>query len=336
MSDEGPKISIGLPVHNGRHHVAEAIESILGQTYRNFELIICDNASTDDTAAICQRYAAGDPRIRYHREPVNIGASANFNRSFQLSDGSYFKWAAHDDVLEPTYLEKCVALLEQHPDAVLCQSLVRIIDDEHRPLANYDHSAFGTDSPCRSKRFGARLRPRDCQELFGVIRSAVLRDTVLIDDHLGGDRTLLVELTLMGRFLLVPEFLFLNREHPRRFKRQHRHPTNELAWYAPGNTKGGGRSRWRTLRTWILYAKALRAVQRRVDRLPERMRCYGHLLASVRFRERWQYLLCEPLLLLDPTLVERVKRAKRGLIPPGAPREEDGSPGISPSGLGQS
>jgi len=332
---EGPKISIGLPVYNGRHLVAEAIESILGQTYRNFELIICDNASTDDTGAICQRYAAGDPRIRYHREPVNIGASANFNRTFELATGRYFKWAAHDDVLEPTYLEKCIGMLEQHPDAVLCQSLVKIIDEQRRPLADYDHTAYGTDSPILSRRFAARLRPRDCQEIFGVIRSEVLRDTVLIDNHLGGDRTLLVELTLIGRFLLVAEFLFLNREHPRRFKRQHRHPTKELAWYTPGKIKGGV-SHWRTLRTWVLYAKALKAVHRRVRTLPDRMRCYGQLIASLRFRERWQYLLCEPLLLLDPTLLDRVKRAKRALIPPGSPRELDGSPGAMPPGLGPS
>lgn len=322
MSEE-PKISIGLPIFNGQHHVADAIESILGQTCRSFELIISDNASTDDTGAICQRYAARDPRIRYHREHENIGASANFNRTFELSSGTYFKWAAHDDVLEPTYLEKCVALLDQHPDAVLCQSLVRIIDDARRPLADYDHTAFGTDSPIRATRLGARLRPRDCQEIFGVIRSDVLRSTVLIGDHLGGDRTLLVELALIGRFLLVPEFLFLNREHPRRFKRQHRHPTKELAWYTPGKATG----RWRTLRTWLLYAKAVQAVQRRVDTLPERMRCYGHLIASIRFRERWQYLLCEPLLLLDPTLLDRVKRAKRALVRPGTPRELDGAPG---------
>ena len=133
MPSSNPKVSIGLPVYNGQHYLRQAIESIVNQTYRNFEVIICDNASTDDTPAICAEYAAREPRIRYHRQPQNIGATANFNRTFELASGPYFKWAAHDDVLEPTYLEKCVAVLEQTPDAVLCQSLVKMVTDQGGP-----------------------------------------------------------------------------------------------------------------------------------------------------------------------------------------------------------
>jgi glycosyltransferase involved in cell wall biosynthesis len=314
MPSSSPRISIGLPVYNGQHYLRDAIDSILGQSYQDFELIICDNASTDETEAICTQYAAREPRIRYYRHARNIGATANFNRTFEHARGIYFKWAAHDDLLEPTYLEKCVALLEQTPDAVLCQSLVRIIDERGEPLEEYDHTAFGSDSESASTRFAARLRPHDCQEVFGVIRSDVLRDTSLIGYHLGGDRTLLIDLALLGRFVLVPEFLFLNREHPRRFKRQHRYPSSELAWYTPEKAKRGKLSGWRMLRNWILYGKALRSVHRRVETLPERLRCYGRLLASLRFRERTQYLLLEPLLLVDPRLVAKVKRIKRMLL----------------------
>ena len=109
MQSSTPKVSIGLPVYNGERYLREALDSILGQTFRDFELIICDNASTDETAAICADYAARDPRIRYHRQTHNIGATANFNHTFELARGAYFKWAAHDDVLAPTWLEKCVA-----------------------------------------------------------------------------------------------------------------------------------------------------------------------------------------------------------------------------------
>jgi glycosyltransferase involved in cell wall biosynthesis len=309
-----PKVSIGLPVYNGQRYLREALDSILGQTYRDFELIICDNASTDETAAICAGYAAHDSRIRYHRQPHNVGATANFNRTFALARGAYFKWAAHDDVLAPTFLEKCVAALDQAPDAVLCQSLVELVDEQGVRLEEYDLTAFGTDSPRPSVRFAARLRPHDCQDIFGVIRADVLRRTDLIGYHLGGDRTLLIDLALLGRFVLVPEVLFLNREHPWRFKRQHRYPSSELAWFTPGRTERSRFAGWRMMRTWVLCGKSLRAVHRRVAGGPERLRCYAQLLASLRYRERWQYLLAEPLLLLDPKLVAKVKRIKRTLL----------------------
>jgi glycosyltransferase involved in cell wall biosynthesis len=314
MSSTNPKVSIGLPVYNGEAYLQDAIASILDQTYQDFELIICDNASTDQTEAICRQYAAKDRRIRYYRQAQNIGATANFNRTFELARGVYFKWAAHDDLLERTYLEKCVAVLDRTPDAVLCQSLVKIINDQGECLEEYDHTAFGTDSPKASVRFAARLRPHDTQEVFGVIRSDVLRRTTLIGYHLGGDRTLLIELALLGRFALVPEPLFLNREHPRRFKRQHRYPSSELAWYTPDKARRGSVSGWRMLRTWILYGTSVRSVHRRVDKLPERLRCYRQLLASLRFRERTQYLLLEPLLLLDPRLVALIKGIKRSML----------------------
>jgi glycosyltransferase involved in cell wall biosynthesis len=309
-----PRVSIGLPVYNGQQYLQGAIESILAQTYQDFELVICDNASTDETAAICEQYAAREPRIRFHRHAQNIGAAANFNSTFELSRGSYFKWAAHDDLLAPTYLERCVAALERTPDAVLCQSLVQIIDAHGDCLQIYNHAASGTDRPRPSERFAARLVSRPCMEIFGLIRADALRGTGLIRHHLGSDRTLLVELALLGRFALVPDALFLNREHPQRFKRQHRHPRSELAWYTPKKAGGNGLSGWRMLRTWILYAKSLRLIHDRVEELPERMRCYWHLLASVRFHQRWQYLLLEPLALLNPELVDRVKSIKRAVL----------------------
>ena len=114
-----PRVTIGLPVYNGQNYLVETLESLLAQTYTDFELVISDNASTDRTEAICRQYAAGDARIRYYRNDENIGASANYNRAFELGRGEYFKWAAHDDLLAPTYLERCVEVLDANPDVVL-------------------------------------------------------------------------------------------------------------------------------------------------------------------------------------------------------------------------
>src|SRR5688572_10868700 len=103
MPEKNPRVSIGLPVYNGENYLAEAIDSILAQTFEDFELIISDNASTDRTQEICEAYAAKDGRIRYYRSEVNKGSAWNFNRVFELARGEYFKWAAHDDYIAPEY-----------------------------------------------------------------------------------------------------------------------------------------------------------------------------------------------------------------------------------------
>src|SRR3954452_21534224 len=108
MSESQPLVSIGLPVYNGEQFIRTALDSLLGQTYQPLELIICDNASTDQTAAICQEYLAKDQRVRYYRNPTNLGAVKNFNRAFELSSGIYFMWAADHDLREPTFVSRCV------------------------------------------------------------------------------------------------------------------------------------------------------------------------------------------------------------------------------------
>ena len=115
-----PRVSIGLPVFNGERYLAPAIGSVLGQDFRDLELIVCDNASTDRTPEICAAYARRDARVRYVRNPRNLGAGPNYDRCFRLARGEYFKWAAHDDRLAPDYLSRTVAALDAAPGAVLC------------------------------------------------------------------------------------------------------------------------------------------------------------------------------------------------------------------------
>ena len=99
-----PRVSIGLPVYNGELFLENALDSILSQTYSDFELIISDNASDDKTEEICRSYAARDKRVRYSRNAHNLGAAPNYNRVYHLARGRYFKWASHDDVLAPEFL----------------------------------------------------------------------------------------------------------------------------------------------------------------------------------------------------------------------------------------
>src|SRR5688500_7580056 len=98
MTSERPRLSIGLAVYDGEQYIRQAIESLLGQTYRDFTLIISDNASRDRTEAICREYVDRDARSRYPRNAVNRGLAWNVNHVAELADTEYFKWAAHDDV----------------------------------------------------------------------------------------------------------------------------------------------------------------------------------------------------------------------------------------------
>src|SRR6185295_20414870 len=104
MQNRPPRVSIGLPVFNGEQLLRQAVDSLLAQTFSDFELVISDNGSTDGTEAICREYAARDSRIRYLREPENRGGSWNFSRLPPLARGEYFRWSCHDDICEPTHL----------------------------------------------------------------------------------------------------------------------------------------------------------------------------------------------------------------------------------------
>jgi glycosyltransferase involved in cell wall biosynthesis len=304
-----PRVSIGLPVYNGERFLAGAIASILAQTYTDFELIICDNASTDRTGEICRGFASKDPRVRYDRQSRNLGATANFNRCFELASGAYFKWAADDDLLEPRFLEACVQALDNDPGAVLSQSLVKVVDEADRLVEIYDHSAYGTSSPHPSERLSGRLRGT-CLEVFGVIRSEVLRESALIQSYIGSDRALLVDLALRGRFALVPEPLFINRDHLGRCTRITRARGDRrhiIAWY---DTQ---LSYHRVLSTWQFHLACLRLIGRHVQSPGERLRCYGQLLVSLRPRTA-AYLVLEPLMVVSPralTLARAIKRAIR-------------------------
>src|SRR5262245_39663132 len=116
VAERSPTVSVGLPVFNGENYLAEAIDSILAQTYRDFELIICDNASTDATEKIARGYADTDARVRYHRNVTNIGGARNQTLAMNMARGRYFRLSAHDDKIAPTFLEECVKVLDERPD----------------------------------------------------------------------------------------------------------------------------------------------------------------------------------------------------------------------------
>ena len=121
-----PKVSIAIPLYNCASHLRETIDSVLAQTFTDFELIVCDDQSTDGSAEIVHAYS--DPRILYVQNPTNLGFFGNWNRCLEVMNGTYCKLLPHDDTLEPTCLEKQVAILDQYPDVTLVHNARKIID----------------------------------------------------------------------------------------------------------------------------------------------------------------------------------------------------------------
>jgi len=208
-----PRVSIGLPVYNGERYLSEALDALLAQTFKDFELIVCDNASSDHTSDIARQYAAQDDRIRYVRHEVNVGAARNYNRAFRLSRGEYFKWAAADDRVAPTTLARCVEVLDRDPSVVVAYPRTTLIDEWGRMIRSYEdglHLPF----PSASVRFRQLLeRLGLCNALYGVLRTTALRRTALLGVYPGSDIVLQAELSLYGTFWEVPEPLFFRRMH---------------------------------------------------------------------------------------------------------------------------
>src|SRR6266849_3054291 len=114
-----PLLSVGLPVYNGLPYLEQSLESLRRQNLEDLEIIVCDNASTDGTADLVRDLAVCDPRIRYVRNSENLGASNNYNKTFSLARGRYFRWAASDDFLSSGVLSWCVRALEADAAPVL-------------------------------------------------------------------------------------------------------------------------------------------------------------------------------------------------------------------------
>jgi hypothetical protein len=213
-----PRISLSLPVYNGDAYLGEAISSILGQTFNDFELVITDNASIDATEVICRDFARRDRRVHYLRNRENLGAGANFNLGFTSTSAPYFKWCAHDDLLNASYLEACVAALDAHPEASTAYGSLRGIDARSAPTGYSERIIPGIADP-RSPlgRFSAMIRGQYADAaIFGVHRRSSLSRTSLLKSYYGSDCALLAELALLGPLVHVPDAVLHNREHPAR------------------------------------------------------------------------------------------------------------------------
>jgi glycosyltransferase involved in cell wall biosynthesis len=271
-------------VFNGSDYLVQALDSVLGQTFKDFELLVQDNASTDDTAEICRTYMKKDSRIKYVRNRDNVGGAENYNLTVKRARGEYFKWVAHDDVCAPNFINRCVEVLDRDPSVILCAGETELINDDGSRV-NYDSNAgcFVTkdgrhvgriDRPHRAESSNPARRYWDILvntmrtfEIFGVIRTDVLRKTVLMENYYGSDKVLLAELCLRGRMLIVPEVLL--------YRRCHSNQSSRLPTAQKGTWIGSRPQREMVTRIRKLIPAYFRAVHRTPMGLGQKLLCDG-------------------------------------------------------------
>jgi glycosyltransferase involved in cell wall biosynthesis len=270
-----PRLSIGLPVYNGEKYLAETLDSLLGQSYEDFELIISDNASTDGTAGICRRYEKQDSRIRYVCQPRNIGAAPNHNFLVEQSRGELFKWADHDDLCARDLLTCCIDALDEYPHVVLAHSWTALIDSSGQ-MTEAIEGSLATASSRAPERFRWMLFAKAGDESCGVVRTKVLRSTPLLDSYHHSDRTITADLVLYGPFYQVPDWLYLRRDHPDRAERAGPTVRSRCAILDP---RRANRLRHPIARLYAEYIWGYVAAIRRAPLSPaDRRECYRHLV----------------------------------------------------------
>jgi glycosyltransferase involved in cell wall biosynthesis len=207
-----PTLSIGCAVYNSNEKsLARSLDSVLSQTFKDFEVIVCDNSPDDKTRKLIEPYMQRDPRVRYYHNGVNLGAYPSFWRTFHIADGELFKWVADDDCLEPTYLQQCVDAMGADESIALCYTRSRIIhpDGSIKTEDTGDGIVAMQDHP--AERFLAVLNHSwVALGFYGVFRASCLRRVHPVNDDCVrlADILLLAEISLMGRIEQIPRVLF--------------------------------------------------------------------------------------------------------------------------------
>jgi len=205
-----PLVSIGMPLFNEARFVKDSLDSILAQDYPNLEIIVSDNASTDETLSICQSSIGERIDVLLHRFDENRGAAENFRYVLNASKGKYFMWASGHDLWAPNYIRENVKLLEAAPTAVVAFGTSVWIDGNGAKIAKY----FGyTDTRGMAPVarfftiFWGNMHP-----VLGLMRKSALDKTRSMVNAVGTDLILLSQLALQGDFVHAPDTLWQRRE----------------------------------------------------------------------------------------------------------------------------
>ena len=222
-NNDVPLVTIGLPVHNGGKTIRESLDSLLAQDFRDYELIICDNASTDNTESICKEYEKEDSRIAYHKYENKVVPAESFNRVLKLARGKYFMWAADDDLWESSFLSCLVNEFNKNPDVVLSFCRFDIISTGCQPVVLHDDwlKITGRDTFYRLLHCPRHPGKTDGCYVYGLIDRETLVKCGGMEEKVSAfaaqDVSTLFYLLSYGKFIRVDKLLFHKRVNPYRY-----------------------------------------------------------------------------------------------------------------------
>jgi len=197
-----PRVSIGIPVYNGERHIARAIESVRQQGLTDFEVLLCDNGSTDGTRAVCEACIEGDRRFRYLGSDVNRGPSWNFQRCLDTATGTYFMWLASDDYIDPGYVGACINELEADADVALASGRAVYYADGHHAPPSPTVSAVQDSRFLRIQSYAWNVAANGA--FYGVYRRRLVAHLKLAP-MLGGDWLWMLEVAAVGKIVACPQ-----------------------------------------------------------------------------------------------------------------------------------
>jgi glycosyltransferase involved in cell wall biosynthesis len=221
------KLSIGIPVFNGEKFLRQCLDSLLTQTFANFELIISDNASDDSTSDICNEYSKKFKNFRYFKHKKNMGIKWNFNFVLEQAKCNYFIWVAVDDILLPNFLKKNLEILESQQNLVGCVSKIKPYDLNDLKISDTDEFFKNVTKQLRT-RFRKRgtysikgtydekvrfyLKKSTCQIIYGIFKTNVIRKSIIIEEFEGSDWCINLNILKQGDFHVIDEVLMLEFE----------------------------------------------------------------------------------------------------------------------------
>jgi glycosyltransferase involved in cell wall biosynthesis len=214
---EQPLLTILLPVFNGGEFLAEAVSSLLAQTYANFRLVISDNASNDQTSSICELYRQKDSRILYIRHSLNRGAYWNFAHFLPFVETPYFMWAACDDLWHPDFISLCLKQLISDSDIAVVSSLV-VPFGVGLTTETCSQLSGLSGQTCWQSRFGFLCQPEEYGKaniVYGIFRTSVVKSVAqrrLFDECWGTDMLFVYRCLTYGKLLVLDQPLFYKRQ----------------------------------------------------------------------------------------------------------------------------
>jgi glycosyltransferase involved in cell wall biosynthesis len=315
MSSKTPLVSIGMCVYNEERFISQALDSLLSQTFRDFELIIVDNASQDATGQICQEYRSRDNRIRYFRNATNIGGKSG-KLAIAKSSGKYFMLAGGHDLWHPDYISECLNVLESDPQVVLCYAQIIVIDyggNEQQLIEDaVDTRSLDAFNRCRSTIWGLS-RISICDPIYGLIRSDSLKRMELARNVWGPDNLILIQLSLDGAMAQVKKPLY--------YRRTNRDPTKDVALWTERYLERIDPEN-RRKRLMLTYSRMCyeycRIIRQSDFSVPQKLRLFVDAFASI-CRRSWRGMLfhdfvCAPIrLFFGHRAVYMFKRCVYGL-----------------------